>query len=84
MQIKWKLRVGAAIVIANGLLALTAMAPRTALANPCTPIGRCNMCLNLAQCQALAPPGCTATSATCSIVPFCGGASSWFTSCQFQ
>jgi hypothetical protein len=71
METKRKLQFGAAAVIANGLLALTAMTPRTALANPCAEKILCS-CQNLAYCQSIAAPGCTATSVqTCTPEPAC-------------
>jgi hypothetical protein len=66
MQSKIKLQWAAGAVIANGLLAMTAMAPRPALANPCSPYLRCGSCFPLSYCQSIAPPGCTATSTTCT------------------
>jgi hypothetical protein len=85
METKRKLQLSAAAVIANGLLALTAMSPRPALANPCSPnsscdyVGTtCNTGAAIARCNAYhAAPGCTATAATCgslcAIVPGPGG-----------
>jgi hypothetical protein len=66
MQSKLRLQLAAGVVIANGLLAMTVMAPRPALANPCAPIARCGSCFPLSYCQSIAPPGCTATSVTCT------------------
>ena len=69
MDIKRRLQVGAAAVIANSLLALIAMSPNTALANPCAPK---TACLGACGGQATAfcnfnnPPGCTSTSLTCT------------------
>jgi hypothetical protein len=71
MEITRKLQLGAAAVIANGLLALTAMTPTPAFANPCNAVRKCGCDMNLADCAAIAPPGCTATSVTCSIDTFC-------------
>jgi hypothetical protein len=72
METKRKLQIGAAAVIANGLVALTVMSPRPALANPCSPKTVCGWpsatCAANAHtvCVNNAPPGCTVTSATCS------------------
>jgi hypothetical protein len=71
MEIRRKFQISAALVIANGLLALTAGAPETAQAATCSPKGGCG-CWTLAQCQAAAPAGCTATSATCRTNINCG------------
>lgn len=60
MDIRRKIQFGAAAVIANGLLALTLMAPEAAHANPCSPQIFC-ACGGLSFCQAKAQPGCTAT-----------------------
>jgi hypothetical protein len=67
MNTRLKLRLVAAAVIVNGALALSIMAPRPALANPCAPINSCTGTnCTLAFCNLLAPSGCTATSATCT------------------
>jgi len=72
MDIRRKLQLGAAAVIANGLIALTVMAPKIAVANPCAeivragPIGGCGNATLM--CQSFALPGCTVTSATCTIL----------------
>jgi hypothetical protein len=67
MNAQRRLQWSAAVVIATGFLSFTTMAPRVAQANPCAPIERCpSVCWRqLSQCQAIAPPGCTATSITC-------------------
>lgn len=70
METKRKLQLGALVVVANSLLALTVMAPRPALANPCTPIyaclGPCGPTYSPSKCQNIAKPGCTYTSYTCT------------------
>jgi hypothetical protein len=70
MKTNRKLQLGAAVVFANGLLALMTLAPRPALANPCAEITDCAstfVCSNgLATCQHWAQSGCTATSFTCT------------------
>jgi hypothetical protein len=74
MEIKRRFQLGSAAVIANGLLALTALSPSPALANPCTgQVIPCS-CHNLAYCQSIAKPGCTATSVVCTNLfpPICG------------
>jgi hypothetical protein len=74
MQSKRKLQFIASAVILNGVLALTAMAPRVALANPCAPITAClpntGVC-GAALCAQLAQPGCTNTSHTCQVNAAC-------------
>jgi hypothetical protein len=72
METKRKVQFSAGAVIANGLLALSLMSPLPALANPCADYNQCG-CINLAGCQVIAPPGCTATSAQCFINQFCLG-----------
>jgi len=65
-----KIQLGAASVIANALAALVIMSPSSALANPCAPIATCvngGQCPLAAKCNALAPPGCTLTSMTCTV-----------------
>jgi hypothetical protein len=70
MEIKRKLQLGAAAAILNGVIALIALSPATALADSCqTHLGGCTVlaqCLSnpTAWCQSL-QPGCTVTSATC-------------------
>jgi hypothetical protein len=65
MLIRQKIQIGAAAVIANGLLALGL--PGAAFATTCSPIALpCEPgCVTLANCQSIAPPGCTATNVTC-------------------
>jgi hypothetical protein len=63
MEIKRKLQLVSAAIIANGLLAFTVLSPRPALAASCSPIIRCGAC-SLLQCQVWAPPGCTAIGTT--------------------
>ena len=72
MKTRRKIQFGAAAVIANSVLALGLMAPRSALATPCQPKLFCGyqFCTGLAFCQGVADPGCTATSQTCEII--CG------------
>jgi hypothetical protein len=83
MQTKQKLRLGAAAVILNGLMALSVVSPRIAHAQSCPPINMCHHCFTtLAQCQALAPPGCTAITFGC-VVGGCGEGISLGT-CTFQ
>lgn len=69
MEVKRKIQLGAAAtVIANALLALTAMAPGDAMAACHAPINGCIQCNTgnpTAACQSLAP-GCTVASATCN------------------
>src|SRR5262245_28595729 len=49
-------------VILNGVLALTSLAPNTALASSCSGKWFCGFCpITLDQCQLIADPGCTAT-----------------------
>lgn len=72
MNAKRKIQLGAATVIANGLLALSLAAPNTALANPCSPWIKsfpASACYvdPAVTCQLYAPPGCTVTSATCFV-----------------
>jgi hypothetical protein len=64
MQRNRKLQVTAAVVMANGLLAIGLLSPRLALANPCAEQIVCT-CVSLAYCQSIAKPGCTATSNSC-------------------
>jgi hypothetical protein len=67
MNAKRKIQFGAAAVVANGLLALTALSPSTALANPCTDIGLClATCATPSICNQVAPAGCHETSLTCA------------------
>ena len=69
MQIQRKIQVGALSVAINGLLAMMVLSPE-ARADSCTTT-QLNLCIcqTLAGCQALAPPGCTAVSATCYQLP---------------
>lgn len=69
METQRKVQLSAAAVVANGLAALYAIAPSTALANPCAPIyNEESICFIDAYtyCQQRAQPGCTPTSASCS------------------
>jgi hypothetical protein len=85
MEIKRKIQIGAAAVVANGLMALAALQPRAALAVSCTDRGICGCGYTLANCQAIAPPGCTATSLVCALNYSCGFASmSPFTICRYS
>lgn len=66
MEIERRVQFGAVSVIVNGLLALSIMSPGTAVANPCTLQVVCQRaCETLTYCQAIAKPGCTATSVVC-------------------
>jgi hypothetical protein len=70
MLIKRKIQFGAAVVIANGVLALTVLTSQPAFANPCGEQAKCaSACQNLSYCQSIALPGCTATSVTCLRTP---------------
>ena len=71
MNAQRKLQLGAAAVIANGLLAITMFAPRSALAVTCSDVNSC-LC-TISTCNRVAPPGCVATSFTCTS-SFCGPA----------
>jgi hypothetical protein len=89
MDIKRTIRFGAAAVIANGVLALTAFSPRVALANPCADqeycaIG-CPTTLSGTACQVIAKPGCTATAFNClpGLIPPCAGSPNEVI-CQYQ
>jgi hypothetical protein len=90
MEIKRKLQFGASAVIANAALALGIMSPIPAQANPCSPIVRCNVYLcggaggGLAGCQAVALPGCTATSMTCSMINLCTLGPGFTTVCRYD
>jgi hypothetical protein len=68
MKTDRKLQLSAAAVIGSGLMALLAPA---AQAGSCQPFTICNACETLTECQAAAPPGCTATGLTCA--NFCPG-----------
>lgn len=85
MDTKRKVQVGAAAVIANGLLALSIMSPGTALANPCPLQSKC-VCGDLAYCQSIAQPGCTATGgAFCTPSGgWCGSQGSKITICEYK
>jgi hypothetical protein len=83
MVTKRRLQLGAAAVIVNGLLALSAMAPTPAVAASCTTQLFCGFCGNLSFCQAHAQPGCTATSGTCAGTGGCPPSHVW-TICQYQ
>jgi hypothetical protein len=72
MQIRRRLQLGAAVVIANGLIAMSLMSPDVALANPCTAKRYCGGCPTLSICQSIANPGCTATSVGGCGSPFPG------------
>jgi hypothetical protein len=69
MKTTGNIRLAALAVVANGLIALVAMAPRTALAQSCSPLLHCNGCWSVAQCQTIAPAGCTASGAQCGTFP---------------
>jgi hypothetical protein len=63
-----KIQLAAAAVVLNGLVALTAMSPDVAQANPCSPVFTCapmGSCGSLALCNVIAPSGCTATGFQC-------------------
>jgi hypothetical protein len=81
-----KIQWGAAVVIANGLLGLSAVAPNIASANPCSTIILCSATCpgsnDTARCQAAAPAGCTVTSAVCFPAQ-CNGLPITL-SCQYQ
>jgi hypothetical protein len=73
MESKRKIQFGAAAVVANGLLALSAMHPLPAFANPCSsfdacglPQGACTPANATNLCNGRAPAGCTVTSYTCT------------------
>lgn len=71
-----RIQIIAAAVIANGLLALTGMAPGSALASSCNPKLFCEFissCSAMAQsvCAQNAPPGCTVASTQCAAVAPC-------------
>jgi hypothetical protein len=83
MDIKRKVQLGAAAVIANGVIALSALSPNVALANPCATQAFCGVCANLSFCQSAAKPGCTATSFVCAPVA-CGVGQHIETSCFYQ
>ena len=83
MDIRRKFQISAALVIANGLLALTAGVPETAQAATCAPKGGCG-CWTLAQCQAAASPGCTATAVTCRTNTSCGAFGFVSFACSFS
>lgn len=65
METRRKVQLGAAIVIANGLLALSVTAPRTALAQSCSDTTTCLPACNATPCINTTPPGCTYVSFTC-------------------
>jgi hypothetical protein len=81
-----KLQWGSAVVIANGLLTLSAFSSNVALANPCSTILLCQSSCpgpnDTAKCQAAAPPGCTVTAALCFPAQ-CNGLPITL-SCQYQ
>jgi hypothetical protein len=88
METKRKIQFGAAAVVANALLALSAMSPSPAFANPCAAKPLCLPgCLNqqglLSVCQSVANPGCTVTSATCS-GGTCGPADFGIATCYYN
>lgn len=70
MEIKRKLQLSAAVVIANGLFVLMSSSPAFAVSCPdqsvCgVPSGNC-LSSPSPLCDFLAPPGCTAVSSQCS------------------
>ena len=67
VETKRKVQLSAAVVIANGLLALGLLHPRVSLATSCPDEDTCGTCLSppVAACNNVAPPGCTFLSATC-------------------
>jgi hypothetical protein len=70
METRRKIQFGALAVVANGLLALTLLSPRPALANPCSNQNVCvGTCVTVAYCQSIAQPGCTATGVFCTGLP---------------
>jgi hypothetical protein len=73
MQAKRKLQLAGALVSANGLLALMAITSSPAFASTCTVTQKvqCGACYSLAQCQAIAAPGCTAVSNQCLPANLC-------------
>ena len=82
-----KLQFGAAVVFANGLLALTVMAPRPALANPCAVRTGCvGACGSQATgfCNFNLPAGCTLTSLTCNAGGGCGVPHPFFVTCHYD
>jgi hypothetical protein len=73
MQLNRRIQLGAAVVIANGFLALAAVASRPALAASCADqtaaCGCTQYSLNnggTTECDNETPPGCTFVSATCT------------------
>jgi hypothetical protein len=69
MDTQRKIQLGALAVLGNSLLALVLMASTPAHANPCSAINTGELCsqVTLAYCQAIAKPGCTATSVYCPL-----------------
>lgn len=73
MNIQQRIQLSSVSVLASGLLALVAVAPDSALANPCAPkticygsLGTCGSpAYQMTVCNFFASPGCTATSVTC-------------------
>jgi hypothetical protein len=76
MEIKRKVQFGAVAVIANGLLALSALDPGVALASSCPDLDVCLPFCNTEginmYCQGSTPPGCTFVGTTCQDI-VCGG-----------
>jgi hypothetical protein len=77
ISIQRRIQLGAATVVATGLLALSLL-PTIALANPCSSFALCkSQCGTQSQdtawCQAAAPAGCTVTSTACGPIR-CQGA----------
>jgi len=71
MQIRRKVQVASAAVIANALLALFSMSPDLVFAGSCGPVTRCFYTPTCPTdgptwCQQNAPSGCTYVSSTCS------------------
>jgi len=83
MKTQRKLQLGAATVILNGLAALGGLIPQISQAQSCSEKALCGCpAVTLADCQAAAPPGCTAISVTCT--PLSCGAGVKFSICQYQ
>jgi hypothetical protein len=88
MKTHRKLQIGAAVVMANGLIALSAVSPTAAVANPCATYAACFVSCpaNTAQfCQSIAPSGCTVTSSSCfvsQLFPPCPGLA--WVSCRYD
>lgn len=81
MNIYRKIQLTAAVVVANGALALGILSPSAAVAASCLStkiqvclVSNCPNPLQVAQiCRTIAPPNCTYVGSICRIAGQCGG-----------